>query len=64
MPSQNRSTLSDRGEMTMKLKLLFIVMDLLTILAYPIVFVYDKLRRFSKIKVSVARDNLPVTTGR
>jgi NADH:ubiquinone oxidoreductase subunit 3 (subunit A) len=50
--------------MTMKLKLLFIVMDLLTILAYPIVFVYGKLRRFSKLKESVALDNLPVTTGR
>jgi len=34
----------------MKLNLLFIVMDLLTILAYPFVFVYDKLRQFSKLK--------------
>jgi NADH:ubiquinone oxidoreductase subunit 3 (subunit A) len=33
----------------MKLNLLFIVMDLLTILAYPIVFVYGKLRQFSKL---------------
>jgi hypothetical protein len=36
--------------MTMKLKLLFIVMDLLTILAYPIVFMHGKLRQFSKLK--------------
>jgi hypothetical protein len=36
--------------MTMKQNLLFIFMDVLTILAYPIVFVYDKLRQFSKLK--------------
>jgi len=30
--------------------LLVIVMDLLTLLAYPIVFVYGKLRQFSKSK--------------
>jgi len=48
----------------MKLKLLFIVMDLLTILAYPIVFVYGKLRQFSKLKESVTPDNLPVRAGR
>lgn len=36
----------------MKLNLIFIVMDLLTILAYPIVFVYDKLRQSSKLKES------------
>ncbi len=34
----------------MKLNLLFIVMDLLTLLAYPLVFIYGKLREFSKIK--------------
>jgi len=34
----------------MKLKLLFIIMDLFTLLAYPIVFVYGKLRQFSKSK--------------
>jgi NADH:ubiquinone oxidoreductase subunit 3 (subunit A) len=34
----------------MKLNLLFIVMDLLTILAYPIVFMYGKLRWFSESK--------------
>jgi hypothetical protein len=32
----------------MKLNLLFIIMDLLTLLAYPIVLVHGKLRRFSK----------------
>jgi hypothetical protein len=34
----------------MKLNLLFFVMDLLTILTYPFVFVNDKLRQFSKVK--------------
>jgi hypothetical protein len=34
----------------MKLNLLFIVMDLLTILAYPIVFVHGKLRQFQNQK--------------
>ncbi len=33
----------------MKLNLLFIVMGLLTILAYPIVFMYGKLHRFPKL---------------
>jgi NADH:ubiquinone oxidoreductase subunit 3 (subunit A) len=36
----------------MKLNLLFIVMDLLTLLAYPVVFVYSKLRQLSKPKAS------------
>jgi NADH:ubiquinone oxidoreductase subunit 3 (subunit A) len=36
----------------MKLKMLFMVMDLLTLLAYPIVFVYSKLRQVSKSKES------------
>ena len=34
----------------MKLNLIFIVMDLLTILVYPFVFVYYKLRQFSKLQ--------------
>jgi hypothetical protein len=34
----------------MKQILLFFVMDILTILAYPIVFVYGKLYRFSASK--------------
>jgi hypothetical protein len=40
-------------EKTMKLKLLFIVMDLLTLLAYPFVFAHGKLCQFSTAKVSV-----------
>ena len=48
----------------MKLNLLFIVMDLLTILAYPIVFVHSKLRQFSKLKESTALNNLLITAGR
>ena len=34
----------------MKLYLLFIVMDLFTLLAYPIVFMYGKLRHLSKAR--------------
>jgi hypothetical protein len=34
----------------MKLNLLFIVMDLLTILVYPFVFMHGKLRQFSKAR--------------
>jgi hypothetical protein len=37
----------------MKLNLLFIFMDLLTLLAYPIVFVHAKLRPFYKPKESI-----------
>jgi len=37
----------------MKLVVLFIVMDLLTILAYPFVFLYSKLHHFSKRRASV-----------
>jgi len=44
----------------MKLNLLFIVMDLLTILAYPIVFMYGKLRWFSKSKESIPLTHLLV----
>jgi hypothetical protein len=50
--------------MTMKLNLLLIVMDLLTILAYPIVFVHGKLRQFSKLKESAALNNILVLAGR
>ena len=39
----------------MKLNFLFIVMDLLTLLAYPIIFVYDKLRQISKSKESITQ---------
>jgi hypothetical protein len=55
-------------EKTIKLSLLFIIMDLLTILAYPIVFVHGKLSQFSKSKESIPVPNLlvtvPVTVGR
>jgi len=37
----------------MKLTLLFIVMDLLTLLAYPIVFVHGKLYQLFRSKESV-----------
>ena len=57
-----------REEKTMKLNLLFIVMDLLTLLAYPIVFVHGKLRQVSKSKESTTLANVlvtvPVTPGR
>ena len=45
----------------MKLNLLFIVMDLLTLLAYPILFVYSKIRQFSKSKESMALAKLLIT---
>ena len=41
----------------MRLSLLFIVMDLLTVLAYPIVFVHGKLRPFAKSKENVPLAN-------
>jgi hypothetical protein len=45
----------------MKLNLLFIAMDLLTLLAYPVVFVHGKLRRqFSKPSEIVRPANLLV----
>ena len=47
----------------MKLNLLFIVMDLFTLLAYAIVFVYGKLRQFSKSRESINPANLLVTAS-
>lgn len=41
----------------MKLKLLFIAMDLLALLIFPILFVYGTLRQFSKSKESIALAN-------
>jgi hypothetical protein len=38
----------------MKLHLFFIVMDVLTIPAYPIVFAAGKLRQFSRAKENIA----------
>jgi len=46
--------------MKMKLNLLFIVMDFLIILAYPIVFVHGKLRQFAKPKEGVTLTLVPV----
>jgi hypothetical protein len=52
----------------MKLTLIFIVMDLLTFSAYPIVFLHGKLRQISKSKENIAMSNLlvavPVTSDR
>ncbi len=45
----------------MKLNLLFIVMDLITLLAYPILFVHGKLRPFSKSAESITLANLLVS---
>lgn len=45
---------------TMKLNLFFIVMELLILVAYPIVFVYGRLRQFSRSKESIPRANLLV----
>ena len=36
----------------MKLYFLFVAMDLFALLTYPLVFMYGKLRRFAKSKVS------------
>ena len=50
---------------TMKLSLLFMVLELLTLLAYPIVFVQSRLLRFSKSRegISVSKSSMiaPVT---
>ena len=42
----------------MKLRLLFIVMDLLTIVAYPILYLYSRLRQFSKPKENITNSLL------
>jgi hypothetical protein len=47
-----------------KLNLFFIVMDLLTILAYPIVFLLGKLRQLSKSKESGTLALIPVPVTR
>ena len=52
----------------MKLNLLFIVMELLILLAYPIVFVYSKLHQVSRSKAAIPLAKLlviePVPPGR
>jgi hypothetical protein len=51
----------------MKLNLLFIAMELLTVLAYPIVFVHDKLSSLAKSRETVPVPNLfvviPIAPG-
>jgi len=47
----------------MKLNLIFIVMDLLTLLAYPIVYVYGKLRLFAGSRASITPANRFVTSS-
>lgn len=46
----------------MKLYMLFIAMDLLTLLAYPFVFMHGRLRQFAKAKEVLAAD--PVIPGK
>lgn len=41
----------------MKLNVIFIMMDVLTLLVYPIVFVIGKLRGYSKSRESIALSN-------
>ena len=43
--------------MIVKLNLFFVVMDLLTLLAYPVVYVHGKLCQFSKSKESITLAN-------
>lgn len=47
----------------MKLYLLFITMDLLTLLVYPIVFAHSKIRLFSKTKEGTALANVLITSS-
>lgn len=45
-------------KLNFKLNLLFIIMDVLTLMAYPIVFAYGIIRLFSRSKDSIALANL------
>ena len=47
--------------MKLKLNVLFIVMDLLIILAYPIVFAHGKLRQLAKPKEGITLVLVPVS---
>jgi hypothetical protein len=55
-------------EMIMKLNSIFILMELITLLAYPIVFVQSKLSSFSRSKERIPVANLliivPVRQGK
>jgi len=46
----------------MKLNLLFIAMDTLALLAYPIFFVYAKLQQFSRFRENIAVADIVVTS--
>ena len=48
------------GEETIKLFLLFIMIDLLSLMAYPVVFMFNKLHQFSKFAESKTRANSSV----
>jgi hypothetical protein len=41
-----------------KLNLIFIAMDLLSLLVYPIIFVHEKLRRLSRSNGNIAPGNV------
>ena len=45
----------------MKLNLLFIIMDLLTLLTFPILFVYGEIHQLSRSKENIALANLLIT---
>ena len=45
----------------MKLNLLFIIMDLFTILAYPFVFMHGKILQISKARAGIFLANVSVT---
>ena len=47
----------------MKLNLLFVIMYVLTLLAYPIVFMYSKLYQLSMPKESISLTNLLVNVS-
>ena len=47
----------------MKLKFVFIVMDALTLLVYPIVYVDGKLRQFSKSKENILQAKFSLTNS-
>jgi hypothetical protein len=47
----------------MKLYLFFMMMDLLTVLAYPIVFLHGKFKKFSRSRKSIAQPHLLVAVS-
>ena len=65
--TSNNSIFCETGRKILKLSLFFIAMDLLIVLAYPIVYVHGKLRQFTKAKGTVTLPNSlvvsSITTG-